>query len=214
MAEIRPNFASPPSGNYHSESYTPQDSTNKHRAIQNEDNNYFTHPVSNSVALINTKVNEEAFGRKLNPDEQTFHSLLQQCMQLQVQNGSEGVSGVSAVDNIAQAEIVGRYACAAQDRYVELSQEARRHHAGISFGSSVHSGDSFSFPDRRSLTASGADRKTASLQREVLEQRAERDLWSLLEILTASNLLYDVDEVESEERLQKALRTSCACLHP
>ncbi len=169
-----------------------------------EDSGYFSRYQSqNSLVAIPAKSNEEAFERKLNPDEQAFHSLLQQCMAEQSPLGGEGVSGVPSVDNIGQAEIVARYAAAAQDRFVELSQEARRHYAGFAFSSG--GGDSFASSDRRSLTGSGSDRRAATLQREVQEQRAERDLWSLLETLTLNNLLYDIDERACEEKLQKVL---------
>jgi len=197
-------FTSPPSRNYNTQPvYTPQQETPL-ALTSGEDSGYFSRYQSqNSLVTIPVKSNEEAFERKLNPDEQAFHSLLQQCMAEQSPLGGEGVSGVPAVDNIGQAEIVGRYAAAAQDRFVELSQEARRHYAGFAF--SIGGGESFAYSDRRVLTGSGSDRRAANLQREVQEQRAERDLWSLLETLTVNNLLYDIDERACEEKLEKVL---------
>lgn len=150
--------------------------------------------IRTSVDLLSLKVNEETFESKLHPDEQVFHSLLQHTMQLHQHGEFPSVTGVPAQDNIAQAEIIGHYACAAQDRFTELSQEARRHGAGVFFTSQAHS-----------ELLSGAQRKGSALQRELAEQRAERDLWSLLELLTASNLLYDINEHGCDEKLQKVL---------
>lgn len=150
--------------------------------------------ISSSVDLLSLKVNEEMFESKLHPDEQIFHSLLQQTMHLQQQGEFAQVTGISAADNVDQAEIAGHYACAAQDRFVELSQEARRHGAGVFFTNQAN--------DQLLM---GSQRKGSALQRELTEQRAERDLWSLLELLTAGNLLKDIDEHSCDSTLQKVL---------
>ena len=150
-------------------------------------------PYTNGLETLN--INEEGFERKNHPDEQIFHELLQHTMQQQDDGDVSFVSGVPAVNSIMQAEIAGRYANAAQDRFVERAQEARRYGAGIEFAPTV----------RGLGTQQTGDRRTQQLQRGVQEQRAERDLWSLLETLTSANLLYDIDEQHCEEVVQRVL---------
>jgi hypothetical protein len=104
------------------------------------------------------------------------------------------VVGSPATDSATQADVVARYAYAAQERLVERQQELRRYSSGSEYGASAN----FGLPGH-------GDRKTAQLHKGVQEQRAERDLWSLLEALTSANLLHDIDEGHCEELCQKAL---------
>jgi len=100
-----------------------------------------------------------------------------------------GVRGASAVDLSDQANIVGCYANAIQESYRDAIREAYK--LGM---------DPFSDHDLGTRSSVGQWNSN-----DLRVHRAERDLWSLLEMLTAANLLADLDDRQCQSNLDVAL---------
>lgn len=105
-----------------------------------------------------------------------------------------GVRGACAVDLSEQANIVGCYANAIQGSYRDAIRDAYK--LGM---------DPFSEHALGARASSVGPWDSSDHLTDLRVHRAERDLWSLLEMLTTANLLADLDDRQCQDNLDGAL---------
>ena len=144
-------------------------------------------------------------------DEVRFRDLLQQSMR--VEDGR--LCGYKMADASGQALVAQMYAAQADRTRQERERQARASEESAAMGlatlpggfSGAFSGFSPTALASRAPAAAGANGggETQALRRDAQEARAERDLWLLLDILTRTQLLVDLDADQCDATLGKAL---------
>ena len=109
----------------------------------------------------------------------------------------ECIAGFKLADSSSQAQLAQMYAAQADWTRKEKERLANGCDESLAMGQ-VMGGYSNNINQSRN--------EALLLRREAQEARAERDLWSLLHILTRSDLLNDVNADQCESSLQHAMR--------
>ena len=136
--------------------------------------------AQSSLTVLN--VTEETFAHKLKPDERAFHDIQQSFMRVKESDEDDvgRIVGTVSANSAEHSEVVARFAAAMDRRSLEIEQTVRRFQA--------------------------SQLSTAPYQQSELRAcKAERDLWSLLDFLSMSDLLIDIDESACEQSLHAAL---------
>lgn len=174
--------------------------------------------------MLEAKFNEEAFECKLHPDENVFHQLVQEMMQRSdegyhivisvlkysfiYQNFKIlfliGMRGLISSDHYSHSQIVGKYAFAINDIYQDTLRESTNYGIDPFSGEDLNNLDMVLY-GRQHAIQHRSTAKSQLLQRDLRIYRAERDLWTLLETLSYSNLLIDLDDTSCERNLTKGL---------
>eukprot|EP00596_Hydrurales_sp_CCMP1899_P010777 CAMPEP_0119036256 /NCGR_PEP_ID=MMETSP1177-20130426/3841_1 /TAXON_ID=2985 /ORGANISM="Ochromonas sp, Strain CCMP1899" /LENGTH=140 /DNA_ID=CAMNT_0006995819 /DNA_START=170 /DNA_END=589 /DNA_ORIENTATION=- len=114
-------------------------------------------------------------------EDVVFHDIL---FQRAMRQDGDSVLGYKLRDVSSQALLVRLYAERIEAGREDIERQAR--------ANEIHGN-----------SERGKDAK--GYRREALEARAERDLWSLLDICTRSDLLKDLDNIECDESLSTAI---------
>eukprot|EP01038_Epipyxis_sp_PR26KG_P008118 gene8118-10994_t len=145
--------------------------------------------VQNFVGLegqSDINITAEKFLSDIHPDEKYFHDILHK-LSHQKQEEQNHITGKYCSDNIQHAEIASCYAKSIQQRYVDNKTKLRQEMLKV-----VHS-------------IKAKSQQIDSTSQEIASLKAERDLWSLLEILSWANLLDDINEDECEDKFMQAM---------
>lgn len=141
---------------------------------------------SSLLSILNKSSAEELCEAKLRPEERLFQDTLYTILK----PTSLGLKvGCRVEDCLSQAGIAGQFAQFTEFRRRAAEEEHRRVREELAMSSLFDSQDII----------------LNQHNREVEEYRAERDLWSLLNIVTRAELLHDVDEFTSERNLESAI---------